>query len=267
MDKRILKANYEETSKLVTEKNLNLTEDTFKNIKFRSKFSSFLVALLLFGPLMYFIGVGLPQEIGDEKSKVAFYLSSYGTFFIPVIKITLVIWLVVFIAFLFPRKNYAVNIRDALVVMMPMFVASILIFFDLLFALSVAGIGLEATCILIVVGIFYILVATYNVLIKIKNTLYDLNLKKISFKWNVYVTIIGLVGATVIALLFQTIKNGFLIYSASFSILVVFIFAALMIKVFVHSSFVNHYFVKYADQYQEKFKITDEQWYGHNKVK
>lgn len=267
MRKKLFNADYEASTKLVTRKRLKLKEESFKYMKFSQRiYLPFLVSFFIV-PGFYIIGTQMPLGISDKVNYFSDVMAKYGTIFSDVIKLVLLIWIVMSILFLIPHKNYGSYVIFAYFVFLPMIISFDFILFDFSFGASVAGVGLVGSMILIVGGLIYVSIATYNIVRSMKSLMYREEKKTISMKWYLRITFFAVILTVIGSLVSPPKEFNLLLYVSAFVVLVAFAGIAFLTRIMLRMFVMFYYFSKYGEQYKEKFKITDEQWYGPRKAK
>ncbi|GBG94783.1 hypothetical protein LFYK43_12420 [Ligilactobacillus salitolerans] len=267
MRKSIFKASYQESTGLVTNKQLKLTPEGFQYMKFRKRIPMPLLVILLMAPATYMVGVVMPVAISDGENNFSHVMARYGTVFSNPIKIIIIIWIILSLLFLIQRKNYGVYVIDAFVTFLPFVLSVALAIFDLLFGVSVAGVGLVGSTVLVIAGVIYIFSAIFNMNQGIKASMYGTKKKVIPFKWYIFTTVVALVLTVASSLIFSPKEFNLLLYVISFGLLIVCALIAFLSEYMIRMFVAFYYFAKYGEQYKQKFKITDEQWYGPSKAK
>ncbi|WEV56422.1 hypothetical protein [Ligilactobacillus acidipiscis] len=267
MLKNLFNANYDESARLVTRKQIKLNKESFKYMKLRHRiFLPFLVTFFV-APLFYMVGTQMPLGISDKENYFSEVMAEYGTAFSDTIKLILLIWIGISILFLIQSKNYGSYVIFAYFAFFPMILAFCFIMFDLMFGVAVAGVGMVGSLIMVGAGLLYIFIATYNVVNDMKLSLYGERRKRISSRYYLLITCIALILTVIVSLIFPAKEFNLLLYVIALGLLIVFAGIAFLAKMLLHMFCVLYYFAKYGEQYKEKFSITDEQWYGPRKAK
>lgn len=266
MRKSVFKADYNQSTAIVTTKQITLNQSGFNNMKFRHRIVPTLLSVFFAAPLIFMLGTKMPVAISDKPSYFSKIMARYGTLFSPTIKVLLLIWIISSVLLLVERKNYSRYTFDATLDFSCMLIAAVLTMFNLLFGVAVAGVGLVGACVMVVAGLIFLLSTLYNVLYDFKNAMYGKQKEKVSFHLD-RVVIASIVLTILSSLIFRPGKFNLLLYLLSFGLLLVFAGAMLLLKIMAGYFIADFYFVKYAEQYKGKFKITDEKWYGPRKAK
>ncbi|GEN48304.1 hypothetical protein [Ligilactobacillus pobuzihii] len=267
MRKKLFNANYEDSAKLVTRKQIKLNKEGFKFMKLRHRiFLPFLVSFFM-APFFYMIGTQMPLGISDKENYFSEVMAKYGTIFSDTIKLILLVWVGISVLFLIQRKNYGNYVIFAYFAFFPMILSFCFIMFDFMFGVAVAGVGIVGSIVMIVAGLLYIFMAIYNVVNDMKSSLYGETKRHFSSRYYLLITCIALVLTVIVSLIFPAEEFNLLLYVIAFGLLIAFAGIALLAKIMLHMFCVSYYFAKYGEQYKKKFKITDEQWYGPRKAK
>lgn len=267
MRKKLFNANYKESARLVTRKQIILNEEKFKYMKLRHRiFLPFLVSFFM-APMFYIIGTLMPLEISDRASYFSDVMAKYGTVFNDTIRLILIFWVGISILFLIQCKNFSSYSLFAYFTFFPMMLSFCFIMFDLMFGAAVAGVGIIGSLLMTGAGLLYIFIAVYNVVGDMKSILYKERKKYISSRYYLPITCGAIVLTVILSVIFPARKFNLILYVIAFGMFIVFAGIAFLINFFLHMFCIVYYFAKYGEQYKEKFSITDEQWYGPRKAK
>ncbi|MBN7274935.1 hypothetical protein GNF18_07275 [Ligilactobacillus pobuzihii] len=268
MHKSLFKADFQESTSIVVSKRLSLNKEGFDNMRFSRRLGAAFANIFIMIPLFYFIGIKMPPVIIEKKGSFSLSMAKYGVLLGPAIKLVLIIWFLLTILLLVvQRKNIGRYALDSYFVFLQMCISFLMIMFDLLLGVSVAGIGLVASIFLVAGGSIYIINTIYNIIFYLKFKMFGIKRKQIPFTWNIIVTVLILVLAIVSSMIWRPKELNILLYICSFGLLLILALVAFSSKIMIHYFFVDFYFAKYGEQYKKKFKITDEQWYGPRKAK
>ncbi|MBN7274920.1 hypothetical protein GNF18_07195 [Ligilactobacillus pobuzihii] len=268
MHNSIFSASYSETSKIVTRKKFRLNKAGFDNMKISKRIFPTFLTIFFVIPLFYGIGVWMPRAVSDllGEEKRAFMLK-YDAFSSGFMKFILIVWVVLSLLILIQRKNWGKYTFEAQIHFSVMIIAFNFIVFNLLFRISILGIGLQGTGIIVVCGMIYIFSTIFNLINEMKEKMYGIRKKHIAFKWLLLVTLISIGLVLINSLTSRPDDFNFVLYSSSFGLFLVFVVISLLTRFVIYYLILDFYFAKYGEQYKEKFKITDEQWYGPRKAK
>jgi len=271
MDKSIFRATKEEANNIVKSKDIPLNETAYKGMNLARKILLILLGSFFIGLNAYIMGVEMfPALKGDNNPNFNF-IGEVSDNLKGVVEVLIFTWLIYLIINLIPKKNYSVH-SLYLSGFMPIGLASLLvIFFEIVYAISLVNLGVWATMLLVILGVIHVFRGMKNKYIDLCEKLYGMDGLKSERKG--YLNFLTFFSVTVIFINTFTFKIGikvdfnFFMIILSFLLLIWFWTISLEVNYVFKLFLINYYFHKYELYYKEKFKITDEQWYGPRKAK
>ncbi|URZ88146.1 hypothetical protein [Floricoccus penangensis] len=244
-----------------------------------------IVVVLIFDVMSYGIGVACPELISEDPfAEGGEFISdsiiqgiAYFTFLKPIIYLSLIVWTILVIINIFPKKDYSVQRAFGALNLIMMIVTTIYFCsMPMLLGVCLGALGWFGFGLVCLYGVLFLFSSSTKKSNEIKNELYGQDTFKnedstiIKF-WNFiqrfWLIVLILIIVNVIFFRFgmwgeKTIWSVWGILGPVYFLLVTG-FSYGFMELFV-STF---YFVKYSKQYKEEWQPTDEEWYGKRKAK
>lgn len=286
MDKKLLKANFEQSMNIVRKSVIEPKGDIY-SMEFIKRLVATLIAFSFFGMILLGLGIGMPKGFHEALPGDIFILSYSTAQLIGEIGLILKpIFLVIyglFFALGMINLLIGINLKYRLLYgnmfMMMFTILALMSVLPLVFGLSIDGSGLLGSIIQLVLGVLLIISSIRKQTKKYKNVLYP-NTGGVSYSYtktkkNVNIYQYGgiLILLSMLNRYFFHIGNNISSNPGIFGIiygwsLIIFLgFISLVISFGFRSMLEMYYFIKYSDEYYQLFKPSNEQWYGKRKTR
>ncbi|WEV56391.1 hypothetical protein [Ligilactobacillus acidipiscis] len=271
MSKSIFKATKEEADNIVKLKDIPINETAYRGMNLARKILLLLLGFFFIGLNAYIMGVEMfPALRGDNNPNFNF-IGKVSNSLKGLIEVLIFIWLLYLIINLIPKKNYSVHSLYLFSFMPVGLAAFLVIFFEIVYAVSVVNLGVWATIVIVFLGIIYIFRGLKNKYVDLYGKLYVKGSfrseRKDYFNFLTFFLVIAIFINTFTFKVGIKVEYNFFSIILSFLLLVWFWVISLETKYVFKLFLVNYYFHKYGLYYKEKFKICDSEWYGSRKAK
>lgn len=288
MHKSIFNASFEESKRVVDKKILTAEGAGIgdsSSMKFRDRIIIFFIGVCFFGILSYGIGIGMPEAIAQSKPE-DIKIISYSSVdvmkkIVSVSKYFTIATLALFIFSLsinlLPKKNYAHQLLVGVSIVINMVLCSFTAVLPLVLTLTIDGTGWLGLVIQLIVSISILMLELTNRKAYFKDRLWSQTERGQNWSMIIVRFFKRYGGILCIAILinryflhigeFELAPVGIFGVIYGWTLIIMMITFTILLYATIPQFFSIYYFIKYAEQYREYFKVSDEQWYGKRKAK